>query len=280
MNPTPSEIGERTEAAVLAALVCAGKRVVIPFGEQRRYDLAFEEDRRLIKVQCKTGWLRAGGIHFRTHSIVHGAIRDYLQDVDFFAVYCHEICQTCLVPVGDVPSKSRATLRLDPPRNGQRARVRWASDYVLSATKPVSASRAASPRPILTNIDIYEKLPGMNTVTATPSIELPVLCCAPLTSATITDNEAQATADLFKALADPHRVRIINLLATCGEPVCVCDINDDVGLSQPTISFHLKKLASAGLVRREQRGTWAYYSLDEQAMKRLSSVVQIKEGTR
>jgi ArsR family transcriptional regulator len=110
-------------------------------------------------------------------------------------------------------------------------------------------------------------------------MELPVLCCAPLTSSSITENEAQATADLFKALADPHRVRIINLLATAGEPVCVCDINEDVDLSQPTISFHLKKLASVGLLRREQRGTWAYYSLDEEAMKKLSNVVQMKKGT-
>ena len=114
---------------------------------------------------------------------------------------------------------------------------------------------------------------------ATTTIDLPVLCCAPLSASSISENEAQATADLFKALADPHRVRIINLLVTAGEPVCVCDINEDVELSQPTISFHLKKLASAGLLRREQRGTWAYYSLDEEAMRTLSSVVQMTKGT-
>lgn len=106
---------------------------------------------------------------------------------------------------------------------------------------------------------------------------LPVLCCAPLAGPTITEDEAQATAELFKALSDPHRVKIVNLLATASEPVCVCDINAQVDLAQPTISFHLKKLAGAGLLRREQRGTWAYYSLDDSAMKKLGSIVQMKE---
>ena len=109
-------------------------------------------------------------------------------------------------------------------------------------------------------------------------MELPVLCCAPLAGPTITEDEAQATAELFKALSDPHRVKIVNLLAAASEPVCVCDINAQVELSQPTISFHLKKLAAAGLLKREQRGTWAYYSLDDTAMEKLSSVVQIRKG--
>ncbi len=114
---------------------------------------------------------------------------------------------------------------------------------------------------------------------ATKAMELPVLCCAPIAGSAITEDEAQATAELFKALADPHRVRIINLLAIAGEPVCVCDINLQVDLAQPTISFHLKKLAGAGLLKREQRGTWAYYSLDDSAMKKLGSVVEMKKGS-
>ena len=63
-----------------------------------------------------------------------------------------------------------------------------------------------------------------------------------------------ATAELFKALGDPARVRIVNLLATSGEPVCACELYEPLGLSQPTVSHHLKKLVDAGLLEREQRG--------------------------
>ncbi|MDP9068321.1 MAG: metalloregulator ArsR/SmtB family transcription factor [Actinomycetota bacterium] len=113
---------------------------------------------------------------------------------------------------------------------------------------------------------------------ATTALELPVLCCAPLTGSALNDEEATATADIFKALADPHRVRIVNLLANADEAVCVCDITAAIGLSQPTVSFHLKKLVGSGLLDREKRGTWAYYSLNGRALDRLASVVKIKEG--
>lgn len=84
--------------------------------------------------------------------------------------------------------------------------------------------------------------------------------------------DAETTALVFKALADPHRVRIINLLATAGEPVCVCNMTPLLELSQPTVSFHLKKLVRSGLIDREQRGTWGYYSLNRKALKQLSGV--------
>lgn len=108
--------------------------------------------------------------------------------------------------------------------------------------------------------------------------DLPVLCCTPLAAATVSDREAGSTAALFKALADPHRVKIVNLLANADDPVCVCEITPHLGLSQATTSFHLKKLVSSGLLQREQRGTWAYFSLDRDAMKRLSNVVDLKKG--
>lgn len=101
-------------------------------------------------------------------------------------------------------------------------------------------------------------------------------CCAPLTAPSPSDAEIVATAALFKALADPHRVRIVNLLATRAEPICVCDLTGPLGLSQPTVSHHLKTLRAAGLVHREQRGTWAYYALDHDAMQRLRDVVAIE----
>lgn len=109
----------------------------------------------------------------------------------------------------------------------------------------------------------------------------PVACCAPLAAADLTDDEAAATARLFKALADPHRVRIVNLLATTDEPVCGCDLEEPLGLSQPTVSFHLKKLGDSGLLDREKRGVWAYWSLNREATARLGGVLRFDgKGTR
>jgi ArsR family transcriptional regulator, arsenate/arsenite/antimonite-responsive transcriptional repressor len=109
-----------------------------------------------------------------------------------------------------------------------------------------------------------------------PAAPLPVAaCCAPLAAPTLSDQEAAATANLFKALADPHRVRIVNLLATRPGPVCVCEFTAPLGLSQPTVSHHLKKLTDAGLLTREQRGQWAYYALDRQAMARLVAITNL-----
>ena len=110
---------------------------------------------------------------------------------------------------------------------------------------------------------------------ASPAPTLPAECCAPLSAASISDAEADATAALFKALSDPHRVRIVNLLSTSEGPVCVCDLTDELKLSQPTVSHHLKKLISAGLLEREQRGVWAYYSIRSDALAELGRVFQV-----
>lgn len=107
---------------------------------------------------------------------------------------------------------------------------------------------------------------------------LPVGCCTPLAAPSMSDDEAQATAALFKALGDPARVKIVNLLATSDVPVCVCELTPHLSVGQPTVSHHLRKLAEAGLLRREQRGTWAYYSLDPAATARLASLTAFKEG--
>lgn len=108
----------------------------------------------------------------------------------------------------------------------------------------------------------------------------PAECCPAIAAVPISDQDATVTSALFKALSDPHRVRIVNLLATSGEPVCVCDVTAAIGLSQPTTSFHLKKLTSVGLLDREQRGVWAYYSLNRRALGRLSGVFDTKEKRR
>ena len=110
---------------------------------------------------------------------------------------------------------------------------------------------------------------------------LPVItCCAPLATASLSDDEAQATATLFRALSDPTRVKIVNMLARSDEPVCVCEFVPAVELSQPTVSHHLKKLTDAGLLEREERGKWAYYSLSGEAVERLASLVEFQEVTR
>jgi ArsR family transcriptional regulator len=100
----------------------------------------------------------------------------------------------------------------------------------------------------------------------------PVACCAAVVEPNITSEQADVLAAVFRALADPHRVRIVNLLANATEPVCVCDFVPMLGLSQGTVSFHLKKLLAVGLLEREQRGTWAYYSLNREGLGRLREV--------
>jgi ArsR family transcriptional regulator len=103
-----------------------------------------------------------------------------------------------------------------------------------------------------------------------------VACCAPLRASTLTAAEAEGTAELFKALGDAARVRIVNVIATAGEPVCACVFNESLGLSQPTVSHHLKKLTDAGLLEREQRGKWAYFSLKPEAVEVLAAVADLK----
>ena len=100
---------------------------------------------------------------------------------------------------------------------------------------------------------------------------------APVAALDLSDDEADATAQLFRALADPARVRILNVLANREEPVCGCDLEGPLGLSQPTVSFHLKKLHDAGLLDREKRGVWVYYTLNRAAAGRLSSVLRFED---
>jgi ArsR family transcriptional regulator, arsenate/arsenite/antimonite-responsive transcriptional repressor len=108
------------------------------------------------------------------------------------------------------------------------------------------------------------------------AVETAVACCAPLGAPVLDEDEAAATAELFRALGDPGRVRIINLIATSDEPVCACELYEPLGLSQPTVSHHLKKLTDAGLLEREQRGKWAYFSLKRDAVEKLAAVADLK----
>jgi len=123
----------------------------------------------------------------------------------------------------------------------------------------------------LTRIDVCRYIDEIDMITPEP-----IVCCAPLDQPVLSVEEAEATAELFKALGDPARVRIVNRLATAGEPVCICDLNGPLGLAQPTVSHHMKKLVDAGLVEREQRGKWAFFSLKRDAVETLATVADLK----
>ena len=118
-----------------------------------------------------------------------------------------------------------------------------------------------------------------DTLTSVDMTTMPlevIECCVPLSADVLSDDEAEATADLFKALGDPARVRIVNVLARSGEPVCICNLIEPLGLSQPTVSHHMKRLLDAGLVQREQRGKWAFFALKSDAVEKLALVADLK----
>jgi ArsR family transcriptional regulator, arsenate/arsenite/antimonite-responsive transcriptional repressor len=95
------------------------------------------------------------------------------------------------------------------------------------------------------------------------SAELPVIeCCTPLAGSSLSEEGAAELEAVIKAVADRHRLRIVNLLLRAdGEPVCVCEVQPLLGLSQGTVSHHLKQLVEAGIAERETRGTYSYFSL-------------------
>ena len=102
--------------------------------------------------------------------------------------------------------------------------------------------------------------------------QLPVIaCCAPLT-AELSDDDASELEALFAALADKNRVKIVSMLLKAGEACCVCDLEPELGISQPTVSYHLKRLLDVGLLERERRGTFAFYRLAPEAIGRVRAL--------
>ena len=99
-------------------------------------------------------------------------------------------------------------------------------------------------------------------------------CCAPLLREPITAGQAAGIARLLKALADPTRLRLVSMVAAHeGGEACVCELTEPLGLTQPTISHHLKILVDAGILSRDKRGVWAYYALVPSALDALSAVL-------
>lgn len=107
-----------------------------------------------------------------------------------------------------------------------------------------------------------------------PMADTAEFCCPPILGETISEEDAIIAAGIFKALAEPARVHLLSTIAAGGaEGVCVCELVAPLDLSQPTVSHHLRVLHDAGLVHRERRGTWAYYSLRADAIAMLAQAL-------
>ena len=122
----------------------------------------------------------------------------------------------------------------------------------------------------------------MSTATV-PVTMLPVLtnCCTPVATEVMPAAAAEQLAGLLKAIADPARLRLISLIS--GHPMgeaCVCDLTEPVGLSQPTVSHHLKVLVDARVLSREQRGRWAYFRLVPHTMDAVAQAIAPRPNAR
>ena len=107
-----------------------------------------------------------------------------------------------------------------------------------------------------------------------PVTDVTATCCTPLVRDTLSAEDAEQLAHTMKALADPTRLRLLSIVAASdGAEACVCDLIEPVGLSQPTVSHHLKVLTEAGLLTRSKRGTWASYALVPGALDRVSQLL-------
>ena len=105
--------------------------------------------------------------------------------------------------------------------------------------------------------------------------DLPLVeCCTPIAGPALSPDDAAELERLFKALADRHRLQILNCLLQAGEEsVCVCDFEAMLGVKQPTVSHHLKQLVEAGLLDREKRGTYAFYRLRPGMLERVGGLL-------
>jgi ArsR family transcriptional regulator len=107
-----------------------------------------------------------------------------------------------------------------------------------------------------------------------PALPLAEDCCAPLLREPITADQAADLARTLKALADPTRLRLVSIVAAHqGGEACVCELTEPLGLTQPTISHHLKVLVDAGIFTRDKRGVWAYYALRPGTLQALADIL-------
>ncbi|WP_020392400.1 ArsR/SmtB family transcription factor [Kribbella catacumbae] len=111
-------------------------------------------------------------------------------------------------------------------------------------------------------------------------LELSGGCCTPISDAALDPAAASEGATVFKALADPVRLRLMSVIASAGDEVCVCDITPLFDVSGPTISHHLRVLREAGLVDCQRRGTWVYYWPLPERLEWLSTLLSAPAATR
>lgn len=105
------------------------------------------------------------------------------------------------------------------------------------------------------------------------SFKLTVSCCPPLLAGKLTPEEAGQLAALFRVLSEPARLQMLSLIAAqASQEVCACELVESLGLSQPTISHHLKVMFEAGLLEKERRGTWIYYRIVQDRLAALKDV--------
>jgi len=104
----------------------------------------------------------------------------------------------------------------------------------------------------------------------------PAAQCCSLTGGLLDAEQAERFAGMLKALADPTRLRLLSHVTAQGcQDVCACDLTEELGITQPTVSHHMKKLVDAGLVTREQRGRWAHYSVVPEAFQQLRDLLDL-----
>ena len=154
---TPKAIGENSEGQVLARFLRHGEVVLLPFGDNQRYDMVLDRQGTFLRVQVKTGRYRNGAVGFATVSTgsdtAHRQAWHYRGQADYFAVYCPELDTVYMVPVDECGDR-QLCLRIQPPRNHQVARLRWAKDYEylgeLPSPPPVAQvipKESAAPKP-------------------------------------------------------------------------------------------------------------------------------------
>lgn len=115
---------------------------------------------------------------------------------------------------------------------------------------------------------------GAMSILGASSVRQTVACCAPLVHEPLSARDAADLAGVLKAIADPARLRLLSMVAAHdGGEACVCDLTEPLGLAQPTVSHHLKVLVRAGLLTREKRGVWAYYTLVPGALDDVARVL-------
>ena len=134
----PKDVGDKSTIAIMLALRAEGYALLVPFGENTRYDLAIDNGACLRRVQCKTGRLRNGAVLFATCSCYahHGSTaeprRDYRGQIDDFAVFCPDMGTVYLIPIDDLDVRTLGSLRVDPPANNQFKKIRLASTYEIA----------------------------------------------------------------------------------------------------------------------------------------------------